>query len=606
MGGPSDAGGRRRWARRSCRTGGGSGVVRRTVAAPAGGASTAPRRVAEGFAHVDKQRRVRGVLSDFRYSNGSTDHLSLDIGEFKHKSSYGGSARRLQSEINVTETSHMQPSVMAELDGFDAAGAVVADSQKTSIPWPRENKTSSNIELCHVGSMVSGLPIRHKYCLNNPSSSLKNPPTVKSCSHMSDFSNQLVRSAERSASAKMGLTSANSSLSEKMSLLRQPRYGGNHQNQNRISALNRRHKIVNSRGANDLLNTEKFHDRLDSSLGRHSQVLLNNALVREKQLCCSDLLNQKATEELWSSAYSESEKIVCFFSGDSIDDLQVSSSSDTSDSSNLSSLGVVANDQWKMTFKKVYCPHAARLDSTSVIYRKEVGQASPISVLEPPSEDCSDSENIRREPADLYETAAEASSIGRTSDYLFSEVESGNDVPMQLVEDILGDFEDEEERDFSYLLDILIASGIHGTAEDQLYKVCQSLDCPAGYDVFEKLENKFTKVVNWSRSERKLLFDMVNTVLSQILAPCLSMQPWVNTARNLAPLWGSEGLLEKVLQVLAQRQEELSPSDTKPEKKGFDQKWLDLADCIDRAGRDIEKMIKDDLLDELVLELLSV
>ena len=280
--------------------------------------------------------------------------LSSDIGEFKHKSSYGGSARCFPSEINVTETSHVQPLVMAEWDGFDAAGAVLVDSQKTSIPWPRENKTPSNIESCHVSSMVSGLPIQHKYCLNNLTSSLKNPPTVKSCSDMSDFSYQLVRSAERSASTKMDLTSANSSLSEKMSLLHQPRYGGNHQNQKRISALNRRHKVVNSRGTNDLLNTEKFHDQPDSSLGKHSQVLLNNALVREKQLCCSDLLNQKATEELWSPAYSESEKIVCFSSGDSIDDLQVSSSSDTSDSSNLSSLGVVANDQWKMTFKKVY------------------------------------------------------------------------------------------------------------------------------------------------------------------------------------------------------------------------------------------------------------
>lgn len=43
---------------------------------------------------------------------------------------------------------------------------------------------------------------------------------------------------------------------------------------------------------------------------------------------------------------------------------------------------------------------------------------------------------------------------------------------------------------------------------------------------------------------------------------------------------------------------------TKPEKKGFDPKWLGLADCIDRAGRDIERMVKDDLLEELVVELL--
>jgi hypothetical protein len=43
---------------------------------------------------------------------------------------------------------------------------------------------------------------------------------------------------------------------------------------------------------------------------------------------------------------------------------------------------------------------------------------------------------------------------------------------------------------------------------------------------------------------------------------------------------------------------------TKPEKKGFDPKWPGLADRIDRAGRDIERMVKDDLLEELVVELL--
>jgi hypothetical protein len=183
-------------------------------------------------------------------------------------------------------------------------------------------------------------------------------------------------------------------------------------------------------------------------------------------------------------------------------------------------------------------------------------------------------------------------------------VQPSDDKPIQLVEDILEELEDDEEREFSYLLDILIASGIHGTVEDQMYKVCQSTEYPASDDVFEKVEKKYTKVVQWSRSDRKLLFDMVNTILSQILAPCLNMRPWVNTTRNLAPLWGAEGLLEKVLQVLTQRREQLAPSETKPEKKGLDPKWPDLADWIDRAGRDIERMIKDDMLEELALELL--
>jgi len=52
MGGTS-ARGRRRWARRSCRTGGGAGgVVRRTVAAPA---TTAPR-VTEGNGRLSPKR----------------------------------------------------------------------------------------------------------------------------------------------------------------------------------------------------------------------------------------------------------------------------------------------------------------------------------------------------------------------------------------------------------------------------------------------------------------------------------------------------------------------------------------------------------------------
>ncbi|KAL6893805.1 hypothetical protein ACP4OV_007903 [Aristida adscensionis] len=615
MGGPSGSG-RRRWARRSCRTGGEGGVVRRTVAAPEpepdGGWSAAPRRT-EGFSHVDKQRRVHGVLSDFRCGSQSIRHeeqLSWDIGEFKHKRAHRNSQRCLPSaQRNVTEIRQLQSS--------DAASGLLVGSQKTSVSLPRENKISNNKEFLHASNTFSGLPIQPKRRLNNHSKNVKNPPTVDS--NVSDFSYQLVRCTERSASAKMGSLSADRSLSDKMALLRQAPNGGNHQNRSRISALNRRHKIGNSRGAINLLNIQKVHDQPNSSFGRYSQALLNNALVRQNQMCYSELPNQKGPEQLWSSTYSESEKAVCFSSADSIDDLHVSSSSDTSENSSLSSLGVVANDQWKMTFKKVYCPHTARIDSTSVIYRKEIGQASPVSVLEPLSEDCSDSEHIKREPADPcdlqlrlelvkfspVETAAEVSSIGGNTDYLSSEMGARNDEPIHLVEDILEEFEDEEERDFSYLLDILIASGIHGTAEDQLYKVCQSLDCPAGYDVFDKLEKKYIKVVQWSRSDRKLLFDMVNTILSQILAPCLNMQPWVNTAKNLAPIWGSEGLLEKVLQVLAQMREELAMSKLKPEKKAFDQEWLDLADCIDRAGRDIEKMIKDDLLEELVLELMS-
>ncbi|KAL5219444.1 hypothetical protein ABZP36_020128 [Zizania latifolia] len=192
----------------------------------------------------------------------------------------------------------------------------------------------------------------------------------------------------------------------------------------------------------------------------------------------------------------------------------------------------------------------------SVTNSKEIEQPSPVSVLEIPAEDCSVSKTIELDLQSglaSVESAANVEDIGISDDFIFFGVDVSRN----------------------------------------------------GYDVFEKLEKKYMKVAQWSRTDRKLIFDMVNTILSEILAPCLDMHPWVKTARKMAPVWGSEGLLEKVSQMLVQRREELALSKTKPEKKAFDWKWSDLADCIDKVGRDVENMIKDDLLEELLSELRS-
>jgi hypothetical protein len=267
--------------------------------------------------------------------------LSRGVGEFKHKSSHRNSIRCITgAPAYIPEMVQPQPSVMAELHDFNGASRVLVDSKSC----PRQNKVSTSKELLHARSNVSGLPTQPRYHLINRSSSVKNPPTVKSRSSTSDFRHQLVGSVERSASTKMGSVSANSSLSDKMSLLRQPR---NYQNQNRIRALNRRHKIMNSKGEIDLLSKEKAHDQPDFSLGRDPKAMFDNALVRQNQLCGPEQPNQNMLEQLWSSTCSST-------SSGSIDDFQTSSSSDTSDNSNLSSLGVIAKDQWKMTFRKVF------------------------------------------------------------------------------------------------------------------------------------------------------------------------------------------------------------------------------------------------------------
>ncbi|KAF0911008.1 hypothetical protein E2562_005396 [Oryza meyeriana var. granulata] len=610
MGGQG-ASGRRRWTQRSCRTGGG-GVVRRTVAAPAReevATGTAPRRT-EGLVLVGKQRRFNGV-SYFRSSTGFTtenDYICSDYREFKHKMSSGNSTKCSASEQlkNGMGSCHLQPSVMAELMDFDAARA------ETFFSCSRRNKFSNNRKLFHGSSTTSsyGSPCQPMFHLSKYSTNPKHPPPLKNSGQMSNFSYRLVRSAESPKSAKY-------SLSEKMSLLLKPPYGSSHQNGNFIvGASKRRHNISHFGGAISMLLKDEVHKQPVSSEGRHWQTLLDNALVRQNKLYCLEPCNEESTEQSWSSTNSESEKAVCFSSSGSIDDLQASVSTDTSDSSDhsMSSLCISVNDRWKMALKKVHCTLAAN-DSISVTNHKEVEQPSPVSVLEIPPEDCSVTKSIK---PDLHseielvrcpsvESAAEVGDI-RISDYALG-VDgldaSPNEEVIQLVEDMFEEFGDEEEREFSYVLDILIVSGIHGTVEDQLYKVCQSLDCPAGYDVFEKLEKKYMKVAEWSRSDRKLIFDMANTILSEILAPCLDIHPWVQSARKVAPVWGSEGLLEKILQMLVQRREELGLSKTKPEKKALDRKWPDLSDSIDKVGRDVENMVKDDLLEELLMDLFS-
>uniref|UniRef100_A0A0D9W0S0 DUF4378 domain-containing protein n=1 Tax=Leersia perrieri TaxID=77586 RepID=A0A0D9W0S0_9ORYZ len=605
MGGQGGSG-RRRWGQRS------GGVVRRTAAAPedegvVAGAAPALRRTEGGVSLVGKQRCIHGVL-DIRRNTGSitgNNFICSNSREFvKQKKSSGNSTRRSVSVKwkNGMGSSHLQPSVMEELMDIDAAMA------ETSFSCPRQSKFSNNRQLFRGSSATSsyGSPCQPMLHRSKHSINAKHPPPLENSGRMSNFRYQLVRSAEKSDFISMGPKSVNYSLSEKMSLLLQRHHDRNYT----VGALKRRHNISQSVGPINMLGKDEVHKQPTSSPGRHWQTLLDNALLRQKKLLPR---NEESTDQSWSSTNSESEKAMCFSSSASIDDLQASISTETSDSSDRSMSSLcISNDRWKMTFKKVRYTLASSLDSVSVTNHKEVEQPSPVSVLEIPDEDCPVTKTIKLDPhsrtglarCPSVETVAEVRDIG-ISYYTLGVNASSNHEAIQLVEDIFEEFGDEEEREFSYVLDILIVSGIHGTTEDQLYKVCQSLDCPVGFDVFEKLEKKYMKVAEWSRLDRKLIFDMVSTILSEILAPCLDMHPWVKSAREMAPVWGSEGLLEKILEILVQRRKELGLSKTKPKKKALDRKWQDLSDYIDKLGRDVENKIKDDLLEELLMDLFS-
>lgn len=164
-------------------------------------------------------------------------------------------------------------------------------------------------------------------------------------------------------------------------------------------------------------------------------------------------------------------------------------------------------------------------------------------------------------------------------------------------------FEVEEEKEFSYLLDILISSGVIVADSQLLFKSWQSSGYLVGPHVFDKLERKYSKVATWPRPQRRLLFDLANSVLSEILAPCIDTHPWAKLSRNCCPVWGPEGPVEVVWQTMVRQQEELAV--THPDDKILDPEWLEFGEGINMVGWHIARMLHGDLLDDVILEFLS-
>lgn len=157
------------------------------------------------------------------------------------------------------------------------------------------------------------------------------------------------------------------------------------------------------------------------------------------------------------------------------------------------------------------------------------------------------------------------------------------------------------ERDFLYFLDILTVSGIYGTSQNKFFDAFYSPDNPVFPDVFDKLENEYNMINLWSRSERKLLFDHINFILAEVLAPCMDLHPWVKVKRSTSS--GHGRLVDESWRLLLRQQKEFSRG--KPEEKVLDTKWLYIDDHVDMIGREIERMLKDDLLSELVSDFIS-
>ncbi|EHA8589373.1 hypothetical protein COCNU_scaffold009479G000010 [Cocos nucifera] len=250
-------------------------------------------------------------------------------------------------------------------------------------------------------------------------------------------------------------------------------------------------------------------------------------------------------------------------------------------------------------------PKYVAMESGPPVSCKECEQPSPISVLEPPSEEeTSSSGCFERISADLKELRMQlrllklesANNCAEEPEVLMSDEDTVACCHSPLPKgSMLQAFRDDDDRDFSYLLDMLIES-VHGVNQGGLSDAFYSPDFPLGPGVFDKLEKKYNVLALWSRSERKLLFDLTNSILVDLVAPCMDLQPWL-VSKRCKPMWDREGLVERVWRIVVGKRKEIASNQ---EELVMEPRWLGTEENVDTIGREIEKMLTEDLLEELV------
>ncbi|PKU75770.1 uncharacterized protein LOC110105943 [Dendrobium catenatum] len=230
---------------------------------------------------------------------------------------------------------------------------------------------------------------------------------------------------------------------------------------------------------------------------------------------------------------------------------------------------------------------------------KEADQPSPVSVLEAPFEEeefstgcfekiSADLQDLRMQLQQLKQESA--NNYTEDLEVMISSDEDAAAEPFPEYAGIIQSFRDEEERDYSYVLDILIDGDILKAELDGLFSACHSPECPVSPNLFDKLEKKYISLDSWSRSDRKLLFDLTNSILADIIEPKARWQLKMV----------HDGLVEEVWQGVVKKMKEVEISSVENQTE---LRWADIGDDQELLGRQLENMLQEDLLDELLIEL---
>ncbi|KAJ7977068.1 VARLMGL domain-containing protein [Quillaja saponaria] len=238
---------------------------------------------------------------------------------------------------------------------------------------------------------------------------------------------------------------------------------------------------------------------------------------------------------------------------------------------------------------------------------KDADQPSPVSVLEPSFTDdlSSCSECFESLSVDLHGLRMQLQLLKLESDaYVEGPMLVSSDEDGEVSAEISDEnrlSRNEDNWEYSYIIDVLSVSGLSGTHPDTFLALWHTPECPVSPQLFDELEKKYYDRTSCPRSERRLMFDSINSGLLEIHQKFTDPLPWVNP--RTTSKFGSKLMkngLQDGLYILLARKENKTNRDILGKLLTRETQWLDLREEIDVIGREVERLLIDELLAEVV------
>lgn len=164
---------------------------------------------------------------------------------------------------------------------------------------------------------------------------------------------------------------------------------------------------------------------------------------------------------------------------------------------------------------------------------------------------------------------------------------------------ILIDFNTEESRDYSYLVDVLDEVNLCGINLTMDYNIWNSSKCSVNSSVFDMLEKKYGMQESWPKSDRKLLFDFINSGLSKILHSFLDIYTMEKCLKRRYHFTLRRNEVEEELWKLLASPKKEACKDSSEKAFGNGTRWLKVEEEIGTICGEIESFLFQELAAEL-------